>query len=72
MPSSDSLKELIDSINTHLPNIEQGRPKDEAAAAAQLHCDREIISNKLEVATKLAMETAGRTFLKEQKEKAPS
>jgi hypothetical protein len=68
----DPLKEQLDTANTRLVNIEQGRQTDEAAAAAQLQRDREITSNKLEAAAKLPMETASRAFLKEQKEKASS
>jgi hypothetical protein len=43
-----------------------------ATAAAQLQHDREIASKKMETAVKLAMEMAGRAYLKEQKEKAGS
>jgi hypothetical protein len=68
----DPLKDQLDFVNTGLRNIEQGRLTDDASVAAQLQRDREITSNKREVAAKLAMETASRAYLKEQKEKASS
>ena len=47
-------------------------PTEVAAAAARAERKRKAIATKLEVDTKKAMEDAGRTFLKQQKEASPS
>jgi hypothetical protein len=53
--------------------IEQrGGPQEATAAAARAKRERKAITTKLEVDTKKAMEDAGRAFLKQQKESAPS
>jgi tRNA U54 and U55 pseudouridine synthase Pus10 len=68
----DPLREQLGSVNNRLANIKQNQPADVATTAAQLQHDREIASKKMETAVKLAMEMAGRAYLKEQKEKAGS